>query len=246
MKHPEVLGVILARGNSRSIPRKNILSLAGKPLIAYTIEAAQKAQRLDRLILSTDSPEIAEVARALGAEVPFMRPAELARDGTLSVHSLRHALQWMQENEGCSPEYVLLLQPTSPFRTAADIDRSIELAVEKDADTVVSFTRARQHPYWMTRITDEGRLEDFPDLEPKYLRRQSLPPFYYPVGSIYLAKSRLVMKQDSFFTDKTYAYLVPVERSLDIDTPLDFRMAELLLKEGVALPSNTPVNASRS
>ena len=233
------MGVILARGGSRSLPRKNIRCLGGKPLIAHTIEAAQNARQLDRLIVSTDSPEIAEVARGLGAEVPFMRPPELARDGTLSIHSLRHALQWVQANEEWTPEYVLLLQPTSPFRTPADIDQSIELAREKDADSVVSFTQARQHPYWMKRLTDDGLLVDFLSQEPDptYSVRQNLPQVYYPVGSIFVIKPGVLLKQDSFYTDETYAYLVPGERAMDIDTDLDFRMAEFLLEEGIAFDS---------
>jgi CMP-N,N'-diacetyllegionaminic acid synthase len=231
MKQPKVLGVIIARGGSKGLPRKNIRLLAGKPLIAYTIEAAQKARRLDRCVLSTEDEEIAEVARQWGADVPFMRPPELARDDTLVFPVLRHAMRWLEEHEGYVPDYVLCLQPTTPLRTAEDIDQSIEIAIEEDADAVVGYTPAKQYPHWMKRITEDGRLVEFLPMDPAYRRRQGLPPLYHVSGSIYLAKRSLLLTEDTFYTDKTYAYVVPTERHIDIDTAMDLRVAELMLSE---------------
>lgn len=237
MKQLRVLGIIIARGGSKGLPRKNIRLLAGKPLIAYTIEAAQKARRLDRCVLSTEDEEIAEVARQWGAEVPFMRPPELARDDTLAFPVLRHAMRWLEEREGYIPDYVLCLQPTTPLRTAEDIDKSIEIAIEKDADAVVGYARAKQHPHWMKRITEDGRLVEFLPMERAYLRRQGVPELYHVSGSIYLAKRSLLLAKDSFYTDKTYAYVVPQERAIDIDTIWDLRLAELMLSELTAVAS---------
>jgi CMP-N,N'-diacetyllegionaminic acid synthase len=124
----EIIGLITARGGSKSIPRKNIKMLAGKPLIAWTIEAAQKSKDLSRIVVSTDDTEIADVARQWGAEVPFIRPEELARDGSSSISAVLHTVHWLDENEGYCPDYIMLLQPTSPFRTTEDIQKSIELA----------------------------------------------------------------------------------------------------------------------
>lgn len=233
MKTPVVLGIITARGGSKGLPNKNILPLAGKPLIAYTIEAAQAARRLDRCILSTDDQRIAQVGRQCGVEVPFMRPPELARDDTPHMPVLRHALRWLEEHEGYVPDYVLCLQPTTPLRTATDIDSSIALAVEKDADSVIGYAPARQYPHWMRQIADDGRLVDFLPYSPDLSRRQSLPALYHVTGSIYLARRELVLTRESFYTDKTYAYVVPVERAIDIDTMLDLRLAELVLADGI-------------
>src|SRR5262249_33542953 len=131
-----ILGLISARGGSKGLPRKNVLPVAGKPLIAWTIGAALSSRKLSRLLVTTDNQEIAEVARAYGAEVPCLRPAELARDESPVIEAVEHALRWVEKEKGEMPEYVLLLQPTSPLRTTADIDGAIDLACSRNADAV--------------------------------------------------------------------------------------------------------------
>ena len=227
-----VLAVIPARGGSKGLPKKNISSLAGRPLIAYTIDAALQARLLDRTIVSTEDPRIAEVARRCGADTPFQRPPKLAQDDTPGIDPILHAVRWLAEHEGYCPDYVICLQPTSPLRIAEDIDNSITLVLEKDADGVVSLCEAKEHPYWTKRVTEDGKVVDFTPLDKAYNRRQDLPPVYALNGAIYLARRDVLLEQQTFYTDHTYAYIMPIERGLDIDTPWDLYLAELLLKGG--------------
>ena len=218
------------------MPRKNVLDLAGKPLIAHTIDAAKASQLLDRTIVSTDDKEIADVARRLGASVPFMRPDELSQDGTTSYAVLAHSVRWLDENEDYRPDYVMLLQPTSPFRTAQDIDNCIQTALDKDADGVVSLSKSKTHPLWMKYISDDGQISEY---EPQkggpsasYTLRQNLPTIYGVNGAVYLVKREVLVEQNTFYTSRTYAYIMPADRSLDIDTAWDFRIADLVLRDG--------------
>jgi CMP-N,N'-diacetyllegionaminic acid synthase len=225
------LGIIPARSGSKSIPRKNIVVLAGKPLIAHTIQAALDAKHTDRVIVSTDSQEIADVARLFGAEVPFLRPPELAQDDTPGIEPILHAVRWLSDNDDYHPDYVMVLQPTSPLRTAEDIKAAVQLAQKQHADSVVSVCPVRQHPYWMKRITDDGRLVDFLSLDRTYAARQDLPPVYALNGAIYLIRREILLERQTFYTEHTYAYVMPLERSVDIDTEIDFKLAELLMRE---------------
>lgn len=225
-----ILAVVTARGGSKGIPGKNTVPLAGKPLIAWTIEAATAARSVSRVVVSTDSEEIARVSRKWGAEVPFLRPPELARDDSPHVPVVIHAVQWMEHHEGLKPDYVLLLQPTSPLRTAEDVDSVCALAAEKDADSVVSVCEASQHPYLMKRVLADGRMENFIPVPEGYLRRQDLPPAYLLNGSIYLVKRNILLSKQTFYTDRTFAFVMPIERSLDIDAPADLQQAEAILK----------------
>lgn len=230
-KSPVVVGVIPARSSSKSIPRKNIAMVAGKPLIAHTIQAALDAKLIDRVIVSTDSQEIADMARSFGAEVPFLRPPELAQDDTPGIEPIIHAARWLNNNDDYHPDYVMVLQPTSPLRTAEDIEAAVQLAQKQQADSVVSVCPVHQHPYWMKRITDDGRLVDFLSLGTDYTRRQDLPPVYALNGAIYLVRCEVLLEHKTFYTDHTYAYVMPPERSLDIDTLQDLYLAGLILKE---------------
>jgi N-acylneuraminate cytidylyltransferase/CMP-N,N'-diacetyllegionaminic acid synthase len=155
-----VLGIIPARGGSKSVPNKNIAMLASKPLIAYTIQAALDAKNIDRTIVSTDSQKIGDTALTYGAELPFLRPSELAQDDTPGIEPILHAVCWLDENEGYRPDYVMVLQPTSPLRTNQDIESAVQLAQEREADSVVSVCPADQHPYWMKKLTNDARLTD--------------------------------------------------------------------------------------
>lgn len=231
----EILGLIPARGGSKSVPRKNIRILAGKPLIAWTIEAALVCSLLDRVIVSTDDIEIANVARGYGAEVPFLRPGELAQDDTPGIEPLLHAVRWLDEHEDYRPDYALMLQPTSPLRTTEDIEAAINLAISNDADSVVSVCEVRYHPYWTMRLDADGTLSDFHgldlcDLQRKYPRRQDLPPAHAENGAIYLAKRSVLLECQAFYGKRLYGYVMPAERSLDVDTLWDLYLANLILQ----------------
>lgn len=227
----EVISLITARGGSKSMPRKNILPLAGKPLIAWTIEAARSSRFLSRVLVSTDDPEIAEVAAGWGAEIPFMRPAELAGDTTPHVLVVEHAIRWLEEAEGSRPEYVLMLQPTSPLRTAEDIDGVITFAREREAIAVVSVSPMDRHPYLSKRILADGTLAEFVTSDIAYLRRQDLPPAYALNGALYLNRSDSLLRDHTFVPPGALGYVMPPERSLDVDTPWDFHLVEMILQD---------------
>lgn len=232
LQEMKIVTLITARGSSKGLPRKNVLPLAGKPLIAWTIEAALKSRRLNRVIVSTDDEEIAQVARQWGADVPFLRPAELAQDASPHIDVVNHAIQWLEENEKQFPEYVMLLQPTSPFRTAQDIDQAIEIAKTHQAVAVVSVCEASEHPFLSKKISPDGTLDDFVVLNrAAYLRRQDLPPAYALNGAIYLNRRESLLCDQTFLPYGTLAYVMPTERSLDIDTPWEWHLAELILKD---------------
>lgn len=226
----ETAGFIMARGGSKTIPRKNLYPLAGAPMLEYTCRAALASRRLGRVFLSTDSPEIAETGKRCGVEAPFIRPVELAQDDSPGIEALRHAIRWVDEHLACRPDYVLELQPTSPLRTAGDIDDAITLMEEKQADSVVSVTPAAEHPYLMKTIDAEGRLTHFIETEFATRRRQELPPVFALHGSIKIAR-REVLLDRGWYTERTYALVTPPERSVDIDTRWDLKVAELVLRD---------------
>ena len=230
MKPGSVLGVITARGGSKGLPGKNIRDLAGKPLIAWTIETALAASRLSRVVVSTDAPDIAAVARRYGAEVPFLRPAEFAQDHTPHSETLLHTIDWFREHGDVEFEYVMTLQPTSPFRSVEDIDSVVELALSKSANAVVSVCESRQHPLWAKRIRDDGVIEPYVSYDGD-LRRQLLPRAFANNGSVYLTRCDRLRETGKVVPPGTHAYIMPGERSLDIDTPWDFYLADLLLRE---------------
>lgn len=226
----DVLAVIPARGGSKSIPRKNLAALAGKPLIVWTIEAARASQSITRLVVSTDDPEIADVAAAAGASVPFIRPTELAQDETPAIEPILHAVDWLNKHEGYRPDFVMILQPTSPLRRAEDIDAAVKLAHEHKADAIVSVSPAHKHPFWMKRVTKDGRLQDFSRQRKQYVRRQDLPPAFELNGAVYLVQRAVLMESKTFYTDRTFAYVMPHERAVDVDDPWDLYLADLILR----------------
>jgi CMP-N,N'-diacetyllegionaminic acid synthase len=234
MRGHTTYAVITARGGSKSIPRKNLAQLGGKPLIAWTLEAALSSPSVSRVIVSTDDEEIGKVSMQWGAEVPFLRPRELAGDDSPHVPVVIHAVEWIRSHDHASPEYVLLLQPTLPFRTSLDIEQAMDLITEKNAESVVSVTEAPCHPYLVKSLTEDGRLKDFVETPAGYLRRQALPPAYAINGAIYLVRSDVLLAGKTFYAERTYAYVMPPERSLDIDTPWDLHLADLLMKERIS------------
>jgi CMP-N-acetylneuraminic acid synthetase len=221
----KTLALIPARGGSKGIPRKNIKPMAGKPLIAWTIEAALNAQLVDAVVVSTDDAEIAEISRQWKAQIPFMRPPELAQDDTPGIDPVLHALDKLPGYDA-----VLLLQPTSPLRTAADIDACIRLAHSKQAPSVVSVCEPEQHPYWMYKMDPELGLASLIDV-PAFYRRQDLPAVYALNGALYYAHADWLRAHRSFEAENTVGYVMPRERSVDIDTLLDWKIAELLITE---------------
>jgi len=227
----EILAVIPARGGSKALPGKNILPLGGKPLIGWTIEASLACPAITRTLVTTDSQEIADVARRFGAEAPFLRPADLAADDTPGIAPILHAVGWLEDNEGYRARYVVVLQPTSPLRTADDIGGAVELADSRQADAVVSLTETPCHPFWMKRLDERGRVFDFIPGRQASPIRQGLPKAYALNGAIYLARREVLLEAQTWYTDKTYGYLMPRERSLDIDEPWDLYLANLLVRD---------------
>lgn len=234
----QVLALITARGGSKGLPRKNLLDLAGRPLIAWSIEAASQAACRPRVVVSTDDPEIAQAARHWGAEVPFLRPARLARDNSPHIDVVLHAVAWLEREQGYRPEWVLLLQPTSPLRLAQDIDDALALACTRGADSVVSVQAASGHPYLMHTLDDQGRLRPFMPTPPGYLRRQDLPAVYALNGAIYLVRRRMLLAKSALWDQGTLALVMGPERSLDVDTAWDLRLARLLLEGRLARQEN--------
>ena len=220
-----VMGLIPARGGSKGILRKNVRPIAGKPLIAWTIEAALKSPLLGMVVVSTDDAEIAEIARNYGGQTPFLRPAELAGDETPGIDPVLHALRELPGFDA-----VLLLQPTSPLRTTDDIDDCIRLAEAKNARCLVSVCCADRHPCWMYQLDAEQRLQPF--VRGKHVtRRQDLPKVYAANGALYFARTDWLEQNRTFMTPETMAYVMPNERSIDLDNLLDWKLAELLLME---------------
>jgi CMP-N-acetylneuraminic acid synthetase len=231
----KVLGIVTARGGSKGIPRKNIIPLLGKPLLAYTAEAALSAKRLTRTILSTEDEEIACIGRAHGLDVPFFRSAELARDETPSIPVLQDAVRRL-EQMGETYDAVFTLQPTNPLRRPEDIDGAIDLLEQTGADSVISFVDVgEKHPARMKFITAQGKVIDPPFKEAfEGQRRQDLPKLYLREGSVYLTRRNVLMEQSSVQGSDCRAWLIPQERTCNIDTPFDLFLAEQMLKCGAS------------
>jgi CMP-N,N'-diacetyllegionaminic acid synthase len=232
------LGLITARGGSKSIPGKNIARLAGRPLLAYTCDAARGSARLTRTVLSTDDPAIASVGRDCGVEVPFMRPEEIARDTTPSIDVALHAVDWLAQNDGWTADVVVILQPTSPLRVSRHIDEALYEMETWSADTVVSVVEVphRFSPYSVMRM-EGGRLRDFWDGPTPFdrYRRQDMPTLYARNGPAVLATRVPVMKEKrSFYGDFVAPYVMSEAESIDIDTPHDLMLAEAALSARAA------------
>ena len=231
----KVLGIVTARGGSKGIPRNNIIPLLGKPVLAYTAEAALSAKRLTRTILSTEDEEIACIGRACGLDVPFLRSADLARDETPSIPVLQDAVRRL-ERMGETYDAVFTLQPTSPLRRPEDIDGAVDLLERTGADSVISFVDVgEKHPARMKFITAEGKVIDPPFKEAfEGQRRQDLPKLYLREGSVYLTRRSVLMEQSSVQGSDCRAWIIPEERACNIDTPFDLFLAEQMLKCGAS------------
>ena len=221
-----MIAIVPARGGSKGLPGKNILPLRGKPLIGYTVEEAVKSNRVEEVIISTDDPEIARVAVSFGAKCPFMRPVELASDQSLAIDTYLYTVDRLEKEYGYRISDIAVLLPTSPLRIVEDIDAAISLYEKKNADSVVSYTKEAHPISWHRMIDNEQRLH--PLFEEKIGNRQEVKETYYPNGSVYVFKMDL-LRQRKYYSDKSFAYLMPAERSVDIDTHLDFLYAEFLM-----------------
>ncbi len=235
----EILAVIPARGGSKSIPRKNIKLLAGKPLIAWTIEAAKKSKYLIRVIVSTDDPEIAAVAKKFGAEVPFLRPAEISGDLATDVEFLTHALDFLKQEENYEPDIILRLPPTSPLRLAAHIDEGIEILLKNpEADACRPICEAPKHPYKMWKIGEDGKyLEPFLSKEytkmdePYNAPRQILPKVFIHTGAMDVMRLKTIREMKSTSGKRLAYFFMKPEDAVNIDQPIDFELAEFLMKK---------------
>jgi CMP-N-acetylneuraminic acid synthetase len=230
-----VLAVVPARGGSKGIWRKNLRLLAGKPVVAYAVEAGLAARFVDRVICSTDDAEIADVARAAGADVPFLRPPDLAQDTTEDWPVFAHALRWLEEHEGWMPDLVVNLRPTSPLRRPEHVDSAIHLLLDSEVDSVKSVCLARQHPHKMWVMAPDGR-----GLEP-YLKtafrlqrgpdvpRAELEPVYWQNGVVDVTRRSVILKQRVMIGARVAGLVTEPEASVDLDSELDFALAELLM-----------------
>ena len=225
--HCYVLGVIPARGGSKGVLRKNVRLVAGRPLIAHSIDAARASQRLSQVIVSTEDAEIAEVARALGCEI-VDRPQALAADDTPMLPVIQHALQTVEAQRGNAVDYGVILQPTVPLRTGEDIDEALQILIETGADSVISvYQVSDHHPSRMYRLVD-GRLVSYAD-EPEGRLRQALPPVYHRNGAVYAFRRALIDEAQTIIGPHARPYIMPPERSINIDDELDLALADLVL-----------------
>ncbi len=225
----EIIAVIPARGGSKGVLKKNIRLLADKPLIHYTIHAAQHSRYIDHVIVSTDDDEITNVALKDGAQV-IKRPPEIAGDDASTIEAVFHVLS-QYKGRGLEPKLVVLLQPTSPFRTSFDIDAALDIFLQNDCDSVVSLVETTHPPYW-NMVLEGSYLKPLFNQEYLTKRRQDLPKTYLPNGAIYIASAETLKQTHSFYTPKTKPYIMPAERSLDIDSEFDLLFAEVLMKHG--------------
>jgi N-acylneuraminate cytidylyltransferase len=232
----EVLALIPARGGSKSIPRKNIRSFAGHPLLAYSIAAGLAAESVTRLLVSTDEEEIAAIARKYGAETPFLRPAELSQDNTPDLPVFQHALQWLEENEGYRPEILVQLRPTSPLRRVWHIEQSIyQLLAHPEADAIRTVCEPFQNPFKMWQIDPEGFMQ--PLIHTEYqeaynMPRQLLPAVYWQTGYVDAAWRDTILEKSSMTGERILPLVIPPNDWIDIDSADDWRRAERMLEGG--------------
>ncbi|WP_374445523.1 cytidylyltransferase domain-containing protein [Epilithonimonas sp.] len=222
-----MIAIIPARGGSKGLPGKNIKLLNGKPLIAYTIEAALSSEKISRVIVSTDDRDIADVALQYGAEIPFMRPTFLASDNAKSIDVYNYTIERIESEEKIKIDEIVVLQPTSPLRLSIHINEAIEIYLKKNADSVISYCKEDHPIFWHKFINDEGKFEEI--FHEDYQRnRQEIRPTYFPNGSLYILKKNILL-EGIFYTKNSYVYLMDRKYSVDIDTEEDFLFCEYLL-----------------
>lgn len=233
IKKLNIIGVIPARGGSVGVPLKNIHELWGKPLIYYVIKAALASEYLRRVIVSTDHEEIARISREYGAEVPFKRPADISED-VPTEFVIQHVVKFIEKEEGKKIDIVVTLQATTPLLNNKDIDAATEKLVNEGLDSVITVKEVEEYPWWMMRMNDNGLIEPFfgQDLLGEITVRQTLEKLYIPNGGAYATKRDVVMKENRTIGKKCGTIVMPLERSVDIDTELDFKIIETIMREG--------------
>lgn len=224
-----VLGLIAARGGSKGVPRKNIRRLGGRPLIAWAIETGLAVDRIDRVVVTTDDEEIASVAREWGADVPFLRPAELATDAALQIDAISHAVQELEETGG-QFDVVALLQPTVPLRSPADVDDTLNLLERSGADSAITVAEVGGfHPRTYYTRTTEGLMDPMLPSPPEGVRRQDFSTYYWRTGAVYAVRRDVLLEQRSLYGSSTVGHVVPMERSFNIDSEFDWMVTEAWL-----------------
>ena len=233
-----LLAIIPARGGSERLPRKNILDLAGKPLIAWTIEAALNSKYIDRIVVSTDDQEIADISIKYGAEVPFLRPKSLATDDSPSIDTVINVLGEIEIIDQ-HYDYIVLLQPTSPLRTEIDIDKAIELLEKKSADSVISVCEVDHPPHWNNTLPDDGNMQLFFREDNANKRSQDFDIYYRLNGAIYIVKIGRLLKEESLFLKtNTFAYCMDAYSSVDIDKEEDLLVAKCFAKNFLTIKNS--------
>jgi len=226
-----MLAIIPARGGSKGLPGKNIKLLGGVPLICHTIKAALDSNLIDRVIVSTENDEIASIAKNCGAEVPFMRSIDLASDTSMVMDSYLQVVDMITKENSKPIESFVALLPTVPLRTSKDIDKAIQIFNDKNANSVISVVEASTPVYWHRSISKEGILENFLPEFNALKNRQELKKTYLPNGAVYVFRTEVLRSTREYYTSKTYPYIMPKERSADIDDNFDFEWARYLFKK---------------
>lgn len=226
------IAIIPARSGSKGVEDKNIKDLNGKPLIAHTIEFSLSSKIIDYTLVSTDSEKYAQIARDYGAETPFIRPKELAQDNSKGIDVFLHAIDWIEGNIQ-KAHYIFTLQPTTPFREITDIENIVRLYKEKQPEAVISVCEVEHPPEWIYHLGEDYRLTNLLNKKPPQ-NRQECQKYYRLNGAYYFSTILSLLKNKSFLTEKSIGYVMPIEKSIDIDSELDFRWAEFILKQRIS------------
>jgi len=233
--------MIPARGGSKGIKNKNMRRIGEKPLIAYTIEAAKSSRRLTRILFSTDSHDMRKFAVSNGVEAPFLRPAELAADTTCMVDVMKHCVTWITQEEKGSVDLLVILYPTSPFRTGNQIDEAIESFIQSDADCLVSVSKQKHHPHWSLKVDDKGMLLHYFGKDHIFYRRQDMPETYEQNGAIYIVPPEKILDLDvRSMTENTLAFVMEGMSALNIDDEMDLMLANALAKAPISPLTQVP------
>jgi len=230
-KNKTFLAIIPARGGSKGLPKKNIKELCGKPLIAWSIEVGLKSKYLDEVMVTTDSQEIADISNQYGANVPFLRPDELASDTATSFDAIKHTIDYYKNELNKEFDYIVLLEPTSPLREHSDIDKAIEILFDSSADVIVGICKTEdQNPAFLVTKDIENFIRGYENKDMKVLRRQDIKDVYFFEGTIYISKTNILLSKKTFYHENTIGYVVSKYKSLEIDDMDDFIMVEAIMK----------------
>lgn len=230
-KNKSFLAIIPARGGSKGLLGKNIKELCGKPLIAWSIESGLKSKYLDEVIVTTDSKDIADIAKQYGASVPFLRPDVLANDTATSFDAIKHTIEFYKNEMKKEFDYIVLLEPTSPLREARDIDIAIEQLFNSNADSIVGICKTEdQNPAFLVFKNEKDFISGYENHDMKVLRRQDIKDVYFFEGTIYISKTDVLLNKKTFYHENTIGYVVPKYKSLEIDDIDDFIMVEAIMK----------------